>query len=387
MTERRILDGVRVLDFTHVVAGPYCTRVLADLGAEVVKVDPPPSAGAEEARTTGSVANNVGKRSIVLDLKTPAGLKVALELAARADVLVENFTPGVMATLGLGYEDVAHGNPAIVYASISGFGQTGPLSHRRAYGAVAHAESGWLWVQQQAQGGSEPFAPGVTVADIVTAMNAVSAILAALYDRERTGEGQWIDVTLAESQMAMLSEVARPALEGAPQEAWRPFRHPIHRARDGHVTINLGSERNWQRIARALGHAGTPRPPAADDANALVGSWVAQLTVDDVARGMEATGAPFGVVRSIHEAFRDPYWRQRGMVQEVSDPVDKIVRVTGSPLHFSRAASGPGPAGAPLAGQHSAQILAELGYQPQEIDALLASGAVLQQTPSHRGPT
>jgi len=386
MIERRILDGVRVLDFTHVVAGPYCTRVLADLGAEVIKVDPPPSSGAEDARATGSFANNVGKRSIVVNLKTPAGLKVALELAARSDILVENFKPGVMAALGLGYEDVARGNPAIVYGSISGFGQTGALSHRRAYGAVAHAESGWLWVQQQAQGGPEPFAPGVTVADIVTAMNAVSAILAALYDRERTGQGQWIDVTLVESQMAMLSEVARPALGGEPQVAWRPFRHPIHQARDGYVTINLGSDRNWERIAQALGHPGTPRPPAADKANALVGSWVNQLTVDEVARGMEATGAPFGVVRSMHEALQDPYWHQRGMVREVSDPVNGTARVIGSPLHFSRAASGPGRAGAPIAGQHSTQILAELGYQPAHIAFLLASGAVVQQTPSKDAP-
>jgi crotonobetainyl-CoA:carnitine CoA-transferase CaiB-like acyl-CoA transferase len=231
-------------------------------------VDAPPSAGAEEARSAGSVANNVGKRSIVLDLKSQPGVNVALALAARADVLVENFTPGVMASLGLTYDEVSRNNPAIVYASISGFGQTGPLSHRRAYGAVAHAESGWLWVQQQAQGGSEPFAPGVTVADIVTATNAVIAILAALFDRASTRQGQWIDITLAESQMAMLSEVARPALEGEAQEAWRPFRHPIHKARDGYVTINLGSDRNWRRIALALGHLDTLRPPQAEKANA-----------------------------------------------------------------------------------------------------------------------
>ena len=380
MTERRILDGIRVLDFTHVVAGPYCTRTLADLGAEVVKIDPLPTKGTQHVRTTGSPANNVGKRSIAVDLKTLEGIKITLELAARADILVENFKPGVVASLGLGYEDLARDNPGIVFASMSGFGQDRPESNRRAYGAVAHAEMGWLWVQQQAQGAAKPFAPGVTVADIVTAMNAVSAILAALFDRSGTGRGQWVDVTLAESQMAMLSEVVQPALEGASEQAWRPYRHPVHQAKDGHVTINLGSDRNWERIAHALGQAEAERPDQPRQANDLVGSWVALLTVEEVARGMDSTGAPYGIVRSPHEALREPYWAQRDMVREVPDPLNGKIQVINSPLHFSDATTGPAQTGAPLAGQHSRQVLEELGYQPGDIDSLLASGVVAEQS-------
>lgn len=382
MTERRILSGVQVLDFTHVVAGPYATRVLADLGAGVTRVDPPPPDGAERpVRSSGSASNNAGKRSIALDLRDPAGVEVAARLAARADVLVENFRPGVMAQLGLGYERLSVANPRLVYASISGFGQSGPSSHRRAYGATAHAESGWLWVQQQAAGSDAPFAPGVTVADIVTAMNAVSAILSALYDRERTGRGQRIDVTLVESQLAMLAEVAGPALAGEAEADWRPFRHPIHAARDGYVTINIGGLRNWRRIAEALGHPDEAMPSEPADASAAVGAWVAEHGVVDLARRMDEAGAPYGIVRSMREAVSDPYFTDRGMVVRLGDPVDSALTVIGSPLHFSDAATG--PVGAPpLAGQHSLEVLQDLGYDEAEVRALLKSRAVVRQEPS-----
>ncbi|MDP6107604.1 MAG: CoA transferase [Candidatus Brocadiia bacterium] len=383
MAERRILDGVQVLDFTHVVAGPYATRVLADLGARVTKVDPLPPDGAEgPVRGSGSASNNAGKRSIALDLRVPAGTDVAARLAARADVLVENFRPGVMARLGLAYEQLREANPRLVFASISGFGQSGASSHRRAYGATAHAEAGWLWVQQQAAGFDAPFAPGITVADIVTASNAVSAILAALYDREHTGRGQHIDVTLVESQLAMLSEVAGPALAGDSEAEWRPFRHPIHAARDGHVTINLGGPRNWQRIAEALGHPDEEMPPTPAEANAAVGSWVAGHDVADLARRMEEAGAPYGIVRSMREAVSDPYFAERGMVVRLDDPLDGKLTVIGSPLHFSDAVTGPAAA-APLAGEHSRQVLRDLGCDDAEVRSLLESRSVVQQDPPH----
>ena len=379
MKQRRILEGIRVLDFTRVVAGPYTTRVLADLGAEVIKVDQPPASQEAPARTAGSVANNLGKRSIAINLKTEVGLEVALALAARADVLVENFRPGVMAELGLGYERISKWNPRVIFASISGFGQSGPSSHRRAYGATAHAEDGWLWVQQETAENATPFAPGVTVADIVTAMNAVSGILAVLYDRERTGRGQWIDVTLMESQLAMLSEVARGALSGEPEAEWRPFRHPIHAARDGYVTINIGGAHNWMRIAEALGHAGESIPSSPEAANQLVGPWVAAFNVGDLARRMEETGAPYGIMRSMHEALNDLYFKERGMIVDAPDHVDGTVRVIGSPLHFSDAQSGPQATGAPLAGQHSREILFSIGRSLEDIKAILGSGAIVQQ--------
>ena len=377
--ERRILGGLHVLDFTHVVAGPYSTRVLADLGAQVTKVDlPPPEDARLPIQSSGGVSRNVGKHSIALDLKQRSGVEIALELARRSDVLVENFRPGVMAQLGLGYERLIETNPRLVYASISGIGQSGPSAHRRAYGATAHAEAGWLWVQQEAAGVDTPFAPGVTVADIVTAMNCISAVLAALYDREITGRGQQIDITLMESQLAMLSEVAGPALAGEDEVNWRPVRHPIHATRDGHVTINIGGPRNWQRIAQALGHPEEAMPEDVSEANAKIGSWVADRTLADVSQRMDGAAAPYGIMRTLHEAVKDPYFSQRGMVVQVGDLQSEMLQVVGSPLHFSEAQSGPSGT-PPLAGEHSRHVLGTLGYADADIASLLESRAVVQQ--------
>lgn len=373
-----ILSGIQVLDFTQVVAGPYCTRILADLGASVIKVDQVPK-GEAHVRSNGSASNNAGKRSIAIDLKQESGVEVAQKLAANADVLVENFQPGVMARLGLGYAKIVEFNPSIIFASISGFGQTGSLAHRRAYGATAHAEAGWLWVQQQAAGSQAPFAPGVTVADVMAGTNAALAILAALFDRERTGQGQSIDVTLMESQLAMLNEPASQALAGDSEEAWQPFRHPIHTARDGHVNINMGHWRNWQRIAAALDHPEEPMPEDVQEANATVGSWVSGYSLSELARRMDEHGAPYGVVRSMPETVKDPYFTERGMIASVSDPLEGTIQVVGSPFHLSRAEVR--PAGAPpLAGQHSKEVLEALGYTDDEITALLAAHVVGHQS-------
>lgn len=373
---RKILEGVRVIDFTRVVAGPYCTRMLADMGAAVVKVDAPFAAGGKPVRANGSVQNNLGKRSIALDLKHPDGIEVARRLIASADVVVENFAPGVMGRLGLGYPEVSTAHPRLVYASISGFGQSGSSSHRRAYGATAHAEAGWLWVQQQAQRAPEPFAPGITVADLVTGATAFSGILAALYDRERTGRGQWVDTTLMDCQLHTLSEVAGPALNGAPIEAWQPFRHPVHRTRDGrHLTINIGEPHNWARLATALGHEGMPMPA---NANELVGTWVAALDAADAARRLDAAGAPYGLTMTMHEAAAHPYFAERGMIAEVDDPLDGRVRAVDSSLFFSDAVStAAGPA--PLAGEHTRALLVECGYAPEAAAALIASGVAQEQ--------
>ena len=379
MSRRRILDGLRVVDFTRVVAGPYATRMLADMGAEVVTIDSPLGAdgGAAESgprRSAGSVENNLGKRSIVLDLKSEGGLEVARALAVRADVLVENFSPGVMERMGLGYAALHELNPRLVYASISGFGHGNSSSHRRAFGATAHAEAGWLWAQQQAAGTSAPFAPGVTVADLITGTLSFSGILAALLDRERTGLGQHVDVSLMDGQLQLINQLASEALNGRTEEDWQPFRHPIHRTSDGgHLTINIGTPRHFGRIAEGLGHAGTAMPGSGPAANALVKEWVAARTTSEAATGLEAAGAAYGVVRSMPEAVRDPFFEERGMIVEVDDPIDGRYRGVSSAMFFSEATSEPS-AGAPLAGQHSREILQELGFEAERVAALLSSG-------------
>ncbi len=378
--ERRILEGVRVLDITQIIAGPLCGRMLADLGADVIKVDrPPPDDAPAPVRTNGAVAVNLGKRSIAIDLGQPSGVEVALDLVRWADVVMENFRPGAMARLGLGYEQLAEQHPRLIYTSISGFGQTGSQAERRAFGSTAHAEAGLLWVQQRARGDDAPFAPGLTIADIVTGMNSFSGILAALYDREQTGRGQHLDVSLVESQFAMLHEAAAPALNGDAGDDWRPFRHPIFKAKDGHVCINPGGPRVWPPVAAGLGHPEAVAPSSLDEFHDIVAPWVAELTVDEIVRGMEAAGAPFGVVRSMPEAVRDPYFEQRGMIAELPDPLDGSVRAISSPLHFSETASGP-TAGAPLAGEHTREILAgDLGYAENRIEELLGAGVIAVQ--------
>ena len=370
MNGRRILEGVNVLDFTRVIAGPYCTRMLADMGANVFKIDAIPES--PTTRTSGSAGNNMGKRSITLDLKHPEGIKIAHELVALADVVVENFSPGVMDRLGLGYDDLKADHHRLVFASISGFGQSGTYAHRRAYGATAHAEAGWVWVQQQAAGTGEPFAPGITIADMAAGLSCFSGILAALYDRENTGQGQRVDVSLMDAQLSILNEVAAAPLSGVGVDDWKPFRHPLHVAKDGHLTINIGGARNWERIAEGLGHSGVTMPESQDEANALVGAWVREHTAADAAAGLEAAGAPYGVSKSMPDAVDHPYFAERGMIVETDDPLDGSLRAINTPIVFSGAGRG-ATFGPPLAGQHTRPILGELGRTEAEIDALIAA--------------
>jgi len=372
MNDRRILDGVNVLDFTRVIAGPYCSRMLADMGANVFKIDAIPES--PRTRTAGGAGNNMGKRSITLDLKHPEGIKIAHELVAQADVVVENFSPGVMDRLGLGYDDLKGDHPRLVFASISGFGQSGTYAHRRAYGATAHAEAGWLWVQQQAAGTSEPFAPGITIADMAAGLSCFSGILAALYDRENTGQGQRVDVSLMDAQLSILNEVAAAPLSGGGVDDWKPFRHPLHAAKDGHLTINIGWARNWERIAEGLGHPGVTMPESPEEANSLVGAWVGEHTAADAAAGLEAAGAPYGVSKSMPDVVEHPYFAERGMIVETDDPLDGSLRAINTPIVFSGAGRG-ATFGPPLAGQQTRAILGELGRTEAEIDALIAAEA------------
>ena len=372
---RRILAGVRVLDITQIVAGPWCTRMLADLGASVVKVDVPGPAldGGKPRRSAGPLAQNLGKRSIVLDLKQPEGIAVAKRLAGAADVLVQNYRPGGLAALGLAYSDLEPHNPRLIYTTIAGFGQNTSFAKRGAYGATAHAEAGLLWLQQQAQGGERPFPPGITVADIVTGMNACTAILAALYDREQTGAGQEIDISLMDSQLAFLGEAAAGD-QGRAGAAWTPFRHGLQKTIDGYITVNLGPPRSWPRLATAIGQPGLPFPGTREAADHLLDEWAATVTTAQAAAALGAAGAPYGVVNSMQEAFDHPYFAERGMIVDVPDPLGEPMRTTSSPLFFSDAESGPTGA-APLAGEHTRAILAELGYTPTEVDHLIASGS------------
>ncbi|MBK9610630.1 MAG: CoA transferase [Dehalococcoidia bacterium] len=221
---------------------------------------------------------------------------------------------------------------------------------------------------------TSPFAPGVTVADIATGMNACTAVLAALYDRDRTGEGQAINVTLMDSQLAFLAEAAAPALVDPEGTSWTPFRHGLQRTRDGYVAINAGSPRNWRRLARATGQAESDASTR-ESAERMLEEWAAGTASTEVARAMEEVGAPYGVLRTIREAVQHPYFAERGMIASIPDPLEGTARVVSSPLYFSNADSGP-MRGAPLAGEHTVEILRELGLSDDEVSEMERDGVI-----------
>lgn len=373
-----ILHGIKVLDLTHVLAGPYCARLLADMGAEVIKVDRPPES--EGDRTSGSPQNNTGKRSIALDLTTEQGLSIARALAARSDVLIENFVPGALDRLGLGYERLSSENPGLIYASISGFGQDGSQASRRAFGASAHAEAGFLWVQQRAHDDAGPLAPGIQVADVLAAQNTLAGVLGALFHRERTGRGLRVDVSLLDSQMAMMTEIVGRFLTAAEGDDWTPPRHPIYRSADGRdFTIHAGGEHNWARLAQGLGHpeAVDPRP---DDPLPVLAEWIGALSAAEVSAGLTRTGAPFGLVQTLGEAVAHPAFIERGLFAEVPDPISGTLKTIGSPIRLDGQAIGPSQA-APLAGEHTREVLSQvLGWTEEQVEAALAQGAAVQGT-------
>lgn len=375
------LDGLLVIDLTHFIAGPLCTRLLADLGARVIKVE---RVYAGDARPSSDAAtDSLGKQSICVDLTTAEGQAIVRKLAERADILVQNFRPGVMARWGLAFEDLQGSNPGLILASVSGFGQSGTFASRPAFGATAHAEAGLLWLQQMARGNdSEPFAPGIQVADIVTALCTLSGVLAALHQRTATGRGQHVDISLMDSQLFMLAGPLAEILNPSSDEAWQPFRHPIHRSSDGrHFTINIASEHNWRRLALALGHSEFAGP-VPKDGNALIAEWIGALDAAEVVRALDTVGAPYGLVKSLREAVEHPYVRERGMVVEVPDQQGKTTRVVRNPFFFSESDTTP-TAGPPLAGQNSHRVLEELGFSDQEIASFEAEGIVRDASAPH----
>lgn len=374
-----MLRDIRVLDFTQVIAGPFCTRLLADFGASVTKIDRVPGEGGPA--NSGSATNNVGKRSIALDLKREAGRDLARRLAAQADVVVENFRPGVMDELGLGAESLRAANPRLIYTSISGFGHHNSFSHRRAYGATAHAEAGLLWVLQQAHQDGEPLAPGLQIADVVTGMNAFTAIIAALYEREKTGAGTRIDITLMESQLAFLGEMAAQALRDVTEETWEPFRHPIHRSKDGRqFTMNIGGPRGWRRLLAGLrtdlDASEEPMPADAAAANRRIGELVAALDAATVIARLEEVGAPYGLVHTMPEAIRHPFFAEREAITSIEGDEGQPLRVLRPPFRFD--GETPTPRGAPpRPGEHTRAVLREeLQLSDEELDGLTEAGVI-----------
>jgi crotonobetainyl-CoA:carnitine CoA-transferase CaiB-like acyl-CoA transferase len=390
MTERRnaannspkCFQGLRVLDFSTTIAGPHCARMLADMGAEVIKIE---TAEGETMRTRPPVRNgfsttfgqlNVGKKSLVLDLKTPAAIETIRRLAADTDILVENFRPGVMRRLKLDYATLHALNPKLIYCSISGYGQTGPSSELPAYAPVIHAASGYDMAHLAYQPGrSRPDYCGIYHADVLTGVYAFGAISAALYQRQRSQSGQHIDVSMLESMLSLtLSELQWSQFEVAPTQ--RPMFGPVETA-DGYVMLAIASEKTFQSLMKVIGHpewVADPRFAIYSDrrgnwADLMDGVefWSRTITTAKCIAQLNDAGVPCSAYRTVAEALNDPQISHRGALSEVTDGGGTF-KVLNLPFRMSGADVSAAKRMSTL-GEHTLEFLRETGRSEDEIAA------------------
>jgi crotonobetainyl-CoA:carnitine CoA-transferase CaiB-like acyl-CoA transferase len=377
------LSGLRVLDFTTTIAGPHCTRLLADLGAEVIKIEAP---AGDMMRTRPPLRNgastsfgqlNAGKKSIAVDLKSPAAVEAVRRLVATADVVVENFRPGVMRRFGLDYEVLRPIKPDLVYCAISGYGQTGPSAELPAYAPVIHAASGYDLAHMAYQGAPRrPDYCGIYIADVLTGTYAFGAIMTALYQRRVTGEGQMIDVSMLESMLTLtLSEIQAAQFAVAPPG--RPVFGPVA-TKDGYINLSIASERTFQNLAAASGHSHWLTDPRfAEYANrranwgALIDElerWSTGRTTSEVQAIFDRHGVPSSPYRTVKEAMADPQITHRRSFGEVHDAGGTFLAIN-PPFHMTATTAAARSFVAAL-GEHTEELLAEVGYSAAEIAAL-----------------
>jgi crotonobetainyl-CoA:carnitine CoA-transferase CaiB-like acyl-CoA transferase len=390
-----MLDGIRVLDLSRVIAGPYCTALLADLGADVVKLERA-GIGDELRATRGSggmnavfAALNRNKRSIAIDLQHTEGQRIAFELARRADVIVENFLPGGAARMGLGYEAVRDANPTVVYASVSGFGQSGPYAQRPAYNTVVQGISGIMALTGMP--GDSPTRLGGTVTDLAAAFVAFGAVNAALVHRFRTARGQYLDISLLASTLGLLPDVVAQYFDSGAGIGRHGNRNPLYapaeafRTQDGHVNVVVLNERQWDRLCTALGDESLRLDPMFADNGARLANrdeMVARMerflltapTAEWVAR-LEKAAVPCGPIYEFEQVFDDPQVRHLDLLTEMEQPEYGRVRMLAPPFRTSDPLDR-GHRPAPRLGEHTTEILTELGLETAEIKRLAAAGAV-----------
>ena len=400
----RPLDGVRVLDFTRVLAGPHATRALTDLGADVIKVEPPNgdltrfSQPRINGLATYFVQQNVGKRNVSIDLVTPRGVEVAAALADRSDVLVENYRTGVMERLGLGPAALRARNPRLIYVSVTGYGATGPWLHRRAYAPVVGAETGLTKAQSDARGAAYANDPA-SHADVYTAKEVTIAVLAALYEREQTGRGEWVDVSMAET-MLYVNEHLHDQLWDGPIDpgvvrSFAPGDYLVFTVADGsHVVVSghPADRGTFELFLRALELEHLADDPRFTDVGDRLVNFEALRallldaggTIPDAATFEERFAAhrlASGRVRSARELAESEWAVARGAIVEVTDRAGGTIRIPNAPWHFSDAEVG--ARGEPrYRGEDNRAVLAEvLGYDDATIDALEADGVLSSRLP------
>ena len=383
--------GVSVLDLTTTIAGPHCTRLLADLGAEVVKIESPEG---DVMRSRPPLRNgassyfgqlNAGKKSVVLDLKDPRAVEAVHRLADGVDILVENYRPGVMRRLGLDYATLGKANPRLIYCSISGYGQTGPSADTPAYAPVIHATSGYDLAHLAYQRSrSRPDYCGIYVADVVAGTYAFAAIATALHQRQATGEGQHLDISMLESMLSLtLSELQTAQFEVPPPPA-RPIFGPVATA-DGYISMAVVSERTFQGMAAAAGRADwitDPRYAVYIDRRANWGTlmdefevWSKGLSSAQCLEVLDRNSVPAAAYRTVREAMADPQLAHRRAFSEVRD-AGGTFKVLNPPFRMSGSATAAGPE-APALGEHTREVLRASGFAATEIEALAASKTAL----------
>jgi len=392
------LAGVKVLELAQIMAGPTCGIMLADLGADVIKVERVP--GGDDTRrmdrpavngeSASFMAMNRNKRGIALNLKLPAAQTALKRMAARADVVTENYRQGTMEKLGVGYESLREINPALIYCSISGYGRTGPYADKGGYDLIAQGMSGLMSVTGEP--GRAPAKSGGPVCDINAGVLAALGVVSAYVHRLKTGEGQLVDTSLFEAGIQQMYWQAAiyfatgeaPGPTGSAHILSAPYQ--AFRAADGWLNIGGANQPNWERVARVLGapewiedarfRTNADRMKNLDALVLLMNARLKDRKLEELIKALEAEGVPCGRINSIADMAADPQALARGMVVELDHPRAGRTRALGLPIKLSRT---PGKVSrpAPVLGQHTREVLGEFGFSAAEIDALVASGAVV----------
>lgn len=399
-----IFDGVRVLDFTNVLSGPTLTRLMVEMGAEVIKVELPPAGDMSRTllwmrngRSAYFLQQNRGKRSVFLDVKDPRGRELAEALVAKVDVLVENFSPGVIGRLGLDWETVSEINPRLIMCSISAFGQDGPLRDEPGYDGIAQAYAGVLHMNGEPD--RPPSLMGLSPGDVLTGVHGMAGVAAALYHRERTGRGQKIEVSLLDCYMtchevnvqawSASGGVAKPMRSGS----LHPFvgGYGVFSARDGDVIVAAANDRQWGQLCRAMGrpeletdarYATSPgRTERRDEVNALISKWLLEQPSREAAlAAMSKERVPAAPVLSVEQAAQHPHLRHQRTVRRVSDDIIGEVDIPGMPLRFSEFPEEPELSVASL-GEHNHEVVCGMLGWSEERYHLLVEAGVLQKIP------
>uniref|UniRef100_A0A4W5PY87 Succinyl-CoA:glutarate CoA-transferase n=1 Tax=Hucho hucho TaxID=62062 RepID=A0A4W5PY87_9TELE len=396
----RPLEGVKVLDLTRVLAGPFATMILGDLGAEIIKVERP-GAG-DDTRSWGPpfvgdesayfLSVNRNKKSVAVNFKDPRGAKIILELAGMCDVLVENYLPGKLDQVGLGYGNVHKAAPRLVYCSISGYGQTGPLSQRPGYDSIASAVSGMMHITGPEDG--DPVRPGVAMTDLATGLYAHGAIMAALLQSHRTGRGVHIDCNLLSTQVACLTHIAANYLNaGKEARRWGTAHESIvpyqgFRTKDGYLVVAAGNDKQFVKVCKMLGlnhlsdepkyKSNTLRVQHRQELLHILSQRFLEEVTGEWLRRFEGTGVPCGPINNIQQVFSEPQVANNGLILEMNHPTAGRIAVPGPAVRFSTFESRE-PMPPPMIGQHTVQVLRDsLSYSDDVINQLLASGTVAQ---------